>query len=259
MKTTEAINNDINISSTHELNTSGNESNENSTDNISTIVKPKKKIIDEIQEIELKLMPTDAPTPALPTDAINPALTPTDTPTPALTPTDIPTPTLTPTATDTPTPTLTPTATATPTPKIEENREDEENSTNEITLKESLECERRFKVLLSKQKIEFSTNKIKIRASSYAILDKLINISKDCSKSEIVIEGYTDSTGSKRRNRKISYKRAKAVRDYLTKHGINRSRITAIGYGEIRPVASNRTSRGRKKNRRIEIHIKGKR
>ncbi|MCK9276426.1 MAG: OmpA family protein [Syntrophales bacterium] len=69
----------------------------------------------------------------------------------------------------------------------------------------------------------------------------------------ITIEGHTDSVGSAEYNKKLSQRRADAVKAYLIeKGGIDPTRINAIGYGEERPVASNATKEGRQKNRRVE-------
>jgi OOP family OmpA-OmpF porin len=70
---------------------------------------------------------------------------------------------------------------------------------------------------------------------------------------KITIEGHTDSVGSADYNQKLSQRRADAVKAYLIeKGGIDADRLTAIGYGEDRPVASNATEEGRRKNRRVE-------
>jgi len=69
----------------------------------------------------------------------------------------------------------------------------------------------------------------------------------------VVVEGHTDSVGSDSYNHKLSERRAKAVRDYLVREGIDASRITTRGYGKSRPVASNDTAEGRAENRRAEI------
>jgi len=172
----------------------------------------------------------------------------------------------------TPTPTVTPTETKIlDTDTSEENLtvaeeieikstiedEKEVNQTKEVKVDKSLMCEDIFNSLLSKDKIYFDKNRFDIKDDSYTLLDKLITVSKECPDSKIVIEGYTDSYGSQRGNIKISQKRANAVKQYLIKGGISKDRLKAVGYGEIRPIASNLTAEGREKNRRIEIHIEG--
>ena len=71
-----------------------------------------------------------------------------------------------------------------------------------------------------------------------------------------MVEGNTDSVGSDAYNQKLSERRADAVKDVLVKSDIDGSRITTVGYGESRPVASNDTEEGRAKNRRVSIVVK---
>jgi len=68
------------------------------------------------------------------------------------------------------------------------------------------------------------------------------------------VAGYTDDRGGKAMNLKLSRARAAAVRQYLIKQGIAARRLTAKGYGEAKPIASNQTPEGRARNRRVELH-----
>lgn len=71
----------------------------------------------------------------------------------------------------------------------------------------------------------------------------------------ILIEGHTDSTGSSEYNLGLSRNRAQAVANYLTRHDVDPTRFTIMGYGEDQPVADNETFEGRRANRRVEIAI----
>ena len=71
----------------------------------------------------------------------------------------------------------------------------------------------------------------------------------------IIVEGHTDSRGSRRSNLRLSRARAESVRDFLIEEGAPRQQISAVGKGEAVPVASNRTAEGRATNRRVEIVI----
>ncbi|MBG05418.1 MAG: hypothetical protein CMM59_15240 [Rhodospirillaceae bacterium] len=75
----------------------------------------------------------------------------------------------------------------------------------------------------------------------------------------IVIEGHTDSTGPDGYNRNLSIKRAVAVRTALMKRGIEGHRLSALGFGETRPVADNTTQAGQAANRRVTFVNMGKR
>jgi outer membrane protein OmpA-like peptidoglycan-associated protein len=73
------------------------------------------------------------------------------------------------------------------------------------------------------------------------------------SKTKIVIEGHTDSTGSAETNQELSMKRAAAVRDALVSRGVSTDRISVEGFGAARPIADNTSQAGRANNRRVEI------
>ncbi|HAI84537.1 MAG TPA: OmpA family protein, partial [Chitinophagaceae bacterium] len=70
------------------------------------------------------------------------------------------------------------------------------------------------------------------------------------------IEGHTDNSGKAALNMKLSQARAEAVKAFITKKGIDASRLTANGYGDTMPVADNKTSAGKAKNRRVELKLK---
>jgi OmpA-OmpF porin, OOP family len=72
---------------------------------------------------------------------------------------------------------------------------------------------------------------------------------------DVRVIGYTDSTGTEKYNMGLSMRRAEAVRDYMVSEGVARSIIKVSGEGETKPVASNASSEGRAKNRRVEIHV----
>ena len=74
----------------------------------------------------------------------------------------------------------------------------------------------------------------------------------------VEIAGHTDSIGTDAYNQKLSERRAKAVRDYLVNNlGMDDKLFSAVGYGESRPIADNKTDAGRAENRRIEAELKG--
>jgi outer membrane protein OmpA-like peptidoglycan-associated protein len=101
--------------------------------------------------------------------------------------------------------------------------------------------------------VHFETGKADIVADSEAALNDAVAALKEHPDWNIRVEGFTDNVGSKEANLKLSSDRADAVMNWLAEHGIDRSRLSAKGYGESRPVASNSTERGRAKNRRVEL------
>jgi len=103
--------------------------------------------------------------------------------------------------------------------------------------------------------ILFETGKSVLTASSYTELNRLVNILEDNPLMRIEISGHTDNTGSEALNFRLSESRAKAVVDYLVQKGIDRLRLEFKGYGPQQPIADNKTSEGRKMNRRVEFKI----
>lgn len=107
----------------------------------------------------------------------------------------------------------------------------------------------------------FDSGKAKIRQEAYPALDKVAKVIRDkVSDREIGVEGHTDNEPIKHSNWKsnweLSTARATSVLHYLVDNGkLNPKKLSAIGYGEYRPVASNDTEEGRAKNRRVEIVI----
>jgi lipid-binding SYLF domain-containing protein len=101
--------------------------------------------------------------------------------------------------------------------------------------------------------VHFATGKATITSDSETALNNVVAALKDHADWNIRVEGFTDNVGSREANLKLSDERANGVMDWLANHGIDRSRLTAKGYGEARPVAKNSTAEGRAKNRRVEL------
>ena len=73
--------------------------------------------------------------------------------------------------------------------------------------------------------------------------------------SKFSVEGYTDTSGNKDKNQRLSEDRAYSVKAYLVDKGINPARLSAKGFGPEKPIASNKTKKGRELNRRVEINL----
>jgi outer membrane protein OmpA-like peptidoglycan-associated protein len=100
--------------------------------------------------------------------------------------------------------------------------------------------------------INFGFNKCDLKTSVYPTLDQIIASLKVQPEIDIEVQGHTDSMGNNLYNKKLSIKRAKAVKAYLVGKGIDPSRIYTNGYGSDRPVATNKSAKGRALNRRVE-------
>jgi OOP family OmpA-OmpF porin len=101
--------------------------------------------------------------------------------------------------------------------------------------------------------VEFDYDKSDVKDKYNGEIKKVADFMKEFPKTTAVIAGNTDSTGSNDYNQKLSERRANSVRKYLiNKFGIEASRLSAIGYGETKPIATNDTDEGRQRNRRVD-------
>jgi OmpA-OmpF porin, OOP family len=94
-------------------------------------------------------------------------------------------------------------------------------------------------------------------AATIASLDAIKEILKNYPNAKFSIEGHTDSDGSDKLNQKLSEDRANAVRNVLIEKGVNAENLTAVGFGESKPIASNKTAAGKAENRRTEVRHVG--
>ena len=101
--------------------------------------------------------------------------------------------------------------------------------------------------------VDFDTDKWEIKPEDYVILDEVAAVLKRNPTLRVEIEGHTDNRGSEVYNKKLSEKRAEAVKNYFMNKGIEAKRLSAAGYGFSRPVASNDRREGRAQNRRVEL------
>ncbi len=103
--------------------------------------------------------------------------------------------------------------------------------------------------------ILFNSGTASIKAESTSALVDIINILKEYPDAKFSVEGHTDSIGSKATNQQLSEARALSVKDFLVKNGVDAFRLSAVGYGEDKPIATNMYKDGRAKNRRVEINL----
>ncbi|WP_455203641.1 OmpA family protein [Kaarinaea lacus] len=111
-------------------------------------------------------------------------------------------------------------------------------------------------VLISVHGFKFPVGSAEIRPDNFALLNKVVKAINEFKGSRIMVSGHTDSTGKASQNKTLSDQRAKNVAKFLTEVGkISSKRISAKGYGQEKPIASNQTAKGRAQNRRVEILI----
>jgi len=104
--------------------------------------------------------------------------------------------------------------------------------------------------------VQFETDSAVLLGRSKTLLDEVVTALKDHPEvRRVLIEGYTDAKASRTYNQKLSEERAAAVKTYLVEHGIEAGRLRTKGFGERKPVGSNKTEEGREKNRRVVFRI----
>ena len=103
--------------------------------------------------------------------------------------------------------------------------------------------------------ILFDTGKSSIKAESTSVMVDIITILKEYPNAKFTVEGHTDSVGSEKLNQSLSESRALSVKEFLVDKGIEEFRLSAVGYGESKPMATNNTRAGRTQNRRVEINL----
>ncbi|WP_346836923.1 OmpA family protein [Microbulbifer sp. SAOS-129_SWC] len=105
------------------------------------------------------------------------------------------------------------------------------------------------------ENIHFEFNSARLTAAAMDSLQTVVRSLRNQPGSQVEIAGHSDSLGNDAYNLKLSRDRANSVRDFLISHGVNGNRITANGYGEQQPIASNSTESGRAQNRRVEMRF----
>jgi OmpA-OmpF porin, OOP family len=106
--------------------------------------------------------------------------------------------------------------------------------------------------------VKFETGKAILKNESNKLLNEVVNILVRYPDYQLRIEGHTDDQGKEEDNQLLSEKRAQACADYLNKKGISLTRFLVSGFGELRPIADNKSADGRKLNRRVEFILQAK-
>lgn len=124
---------------------------------------------------------------------------------------------------------------------------------NSMSKDKQLSIEANKNIILNN--VVFGPDESSILSTSFDELNQLVAYMQKNSATKIVINGYTDNTGTQEKNLSLSNSRAKAVADYLISNGIDKNRVSYKGYGSANPIESNDTEEGRAKNRRVEFNI----
>ncbi|RTY95768.1 OmpA family protein [Flavobacterium sp. GT3R68] len=103
--------------------------------------------------------------------------------------------------------------------------------------------------------ILFNSGKATFKAQTIPVLQSIVAILKEYPYSRFMIEGHTDSDGTNELNQTLSENRAAAVKNFLIENGIAADRLNSAGYGETKPIDSNKTAKGKANNRRVEVNL----
>jgi OmpA-OmpF porin, OOP family len=104
--------------------------------------------------------------------------------------------------------------------------------------------------------INFAVGSDVLLFSSFASLDKAIEVLKQNPHYNLEINGHTDNEGNPKKNLELSEKRANAVKNYLVKKGIDAARLDAKGFGDTKPLVPNTSAANKAQNRRVEMKLK---
>lgn len=112
------------------------------------------------------------------------------------------------------------------------------------------------KLVIRLKGLNFPPAKSDLKGSSLPLLKKVEDVVKKFPESYVTVEGNTDSDGSRMANEKLSTERAQVVKDYLvSSEVVSENDITAVGLGDQKPIASNKTAMGKAQNRRVDVII----
>ena len=111
------------------------------------------------------------------------------------------------------------------------------------------------RITLAAKNVFFATASDKLLAQSNAKLNDVVAVLNENPSYKIQIDGHTDDQGKDEYNLDLSNRRAASVKAYLVSKGIAESRLSSTGYGESKPVADNKTAKGRASNRRVEMTL----
>jgi outer membrane protein OmpA-like peptidoglycan-associated protein len=103
--------------------------------------------------------------------------------------------------------------------------------------------------------ILFDSGKASFQKQTFPVLQSITAILKEYPSAKFSIEGHTDNSGKEATNQKLSEDRAAAVKAYLVENGIANDRLTSVGFGQTKPIDSNKTKAGKANNRRVEVKL----
>jgi outer membrane protein OmpA-like peptidoglycan-associated protein len=110
-------------------------------------------------------------------------------------------------------------------------------------------------ILNMPEDITFTSGSSRLKSGFDRTLNSVALVLRKYDRTTVLVNGHTDSDGSSSSNMDLSNRRALTVSNFLASRGVNSGRLVARGFGESQPIASNNSSAGKARNRRVEIHI----
>lgn len=130
-----------------------------------------------------------------------------------------------------------------------------ENARKEFSSDEADVFQQGDKLLIRLKSMNFPSGRSELPAEALPVLAKVKSVAEGLGPKSVVVEGHTDSTGSPKVNSKLSQQRAEAIEKYLQTNGLAEEKLSAVGYGFKKPIASNKSKEGRAQNRRVDVVI----
>lgn len=115
--------------------------------------------------------------------------------------------------------------------------------------------ETKERLAFATKNVQFETGRADLKVQSFRILDEVVDILNQYPDYKLSIDGHTDDVGAREKNLRLSTERARACYDYLVYRGVAAARLRSAGHGEAKPIASNKSEKGREQNRRVEFNM----
>ena len=126
----------------------------------------------------------------------------------------------------------------------------------QTSITDKIDIENAFKRVVASKKIVFAYAKADVDEKSFPILNDIAALLIQFPSVDLIVEGHTNSSGNRYRNKKLSKRRAKSVAEYLISQGVPKNRISSVGYGQSRPMVPDSNPKAQEINKRVEFKVK---
>ncbi len=137
------------------------------------------------------------------------------------------------------------------------SEEEDIKPTEEVTIATTLDVQNALDKILKNRRVQFLYAREILTSDSKVLVDEIITLLQENAHVKLAILGHTDSDGTKKNNLRLSKRRAESIKKYMMRQEISGKRLKATGYGESKPLVSNKTLKNRRINRRVEFKVIG--